>query len=110
MFVCVRAQTAWGQGGWVLGSLGNLPECVWWVLRQPLAGCPRGPGPEALPRAQLIHFLGQCLAPENVWVCEWPGAVYTGSRLLAMFVARYLLAQPACLFLSPLLTPQTAQV
>ena len=74
---------------------------VWWVLRQPLAGCPRDPGSEALPRAQLIHFLGQCLAPENVWVCEWPGAVYTGSRLLAMFVASVIFwhSQPVFSFL-----------
>lgn len=41
VFVCVCADS------WVLGSLGILAECVWWVLQQSLAGCPRDPGSEA---------------------------------------------------------------
>ena len=110
VFVCVRAQTAWGQGGWVLGSLGNLPECV--VGAPAAAGrLSQGSGlrgsstrpadPLSGPVSSAWERLGLWVAWCRIYRLQAPGDVCS---------LCYLLAQPACLFLSPLLTPQTAQV
>lgn len=66
--VCVQTAGSWEALEFLLSVCGGCSSTRWQAV-------PGIRAPRRLPCAQLIHFLVQCLAPENIWVSEWPGAV-----------------------------------